>query len=70
MGKGRSACNPVSRSLGREVNPVTFEPETDYLLHRYLRTVRSKHDPERRARMEDLRDDEPLFLSRRGTTFG
>jgi hypothetical protein len=28
--------------------------------------VRSKHDPERRARMEDLRDDEPLFLSRRG----
>jgi hypothetical protein len=28
--------------------------------------VRSKHDPERRARMEDLRDDEPLFVSRRG----
>ncbi len=53
-------------SLGREVKPVTFEPEADYLLHRYLRTVRSKHDPERRARMEDLRDDEPLFLSRRG----
>ena len=53
-------------SLGREIKPVTFEPETDYLLHRYLRTVRSKHDPECRGRMEDLRDEEPLFLSRRG----
>jgi len=53
-------------SLGREIKPVTFEPETDYLLHRYVRTVRSKHDPECRGRMEDLRDEEPIFVSRRG----
>ena len=36
------------------------------MLHRYVRTVRSKHDPECRGRMEDLRDAEPLFLSGRG----
>jgi hypothetical protein len=53
-------------SLGREIKPVTFEPKTDYLLHRYVRTVRFKHDPKCRGRMEDLRDEEPLFLSRCG----
>src|ERR1700687_527571 len=53
-------------SLGREIKPVTFDPETDYLLHRYVRTLRSNHDPDRRARMEDLRDEAPLVLSRRG----
>jgi integrase len=54
------------RSLGREIKPVYFEPETDYLLDRCVRTARSKHDPKRRARMEDLRNEEPLFLSRCG----
>jgi site-specific recombinase XerD len=53
-------------SLGREIKPVTFEPETDYLLHRYVRTMRCTHDPERHMRMEDLGDEAPVFLSRGG----
>jgi hypothetical protein len=53
-------------SLGREVKPVTFEPETDYLLHRYVKTERAAHDRQRRTRMDDLQDEEPIFLSRRG----
>jgi site-specific recombinase XerD len=53
-------------SLGREIKPVSFEAETDYLLHRYVRTERSRHDRERRTHIDDLRDEDPLFLSRRG----
>jgi site-specific recombinase XerD len=53
-------------SLGREIKPVSFEAETDYLLHRYVRTERCRHDGERRASIDDLRDRDPLFLSRRG----
>jgi len=53
-------------SLGREIKPVSFEIETDYLLHRYVRTERSRHDRERRTRIDDLRDEDPLFISRRG----
>jgi site-specific recombinase XerD len=53
-------------SLGREIKPVSFEADTDYLLHRYVRTERSRHDRERRDRIDDLRDEDPLFLSRNG----
>jgi site-specific recombinase XerD len=53
-------------SLGREIKPVSFEAETDYLLHRYVRTERSRQDRDHRARIGDLRDEDPLFLSRRG----
>jgi hypothetical protein len=31
-------------SLGREIKPVSFEAETDYLLHRYVRTERCRHE--------------------------
>jgi site-specific recombinase XerD len=53
-------------SLGREIKPVSFEAETDYLLHRYVQTERSRHDREGRNRIDDLRDEDALFLSRRG----
>ena len=53
-------------SLGREIKPVSFEAATDYLLHRYVRTERCRHDGERRASIDDLRDQDPLFLSRGG----
>jgi integrase len=54
-------------SLGREITPVTFEAETDYLLHRYVQTERCRYDRERRSRIADLRDEDPPFLSRRGS---
>ena len=48
------------------ITRISFETETDYLLHRYVPTERRRRDAERRVSIDDLRDQDPLFLSRRG----
>jgi integrase len=64
---GVSALVRTKGSLGRETKPIHFEAETEDLLQRYIRTDRVASDREHRRRLEELRDTDALFLSRRGT---
>ena len=45
--------------------PIWCSAETREQLHRYIARDRSQLDPHRRTRLEQLDDDEPIFLSRR-----
>lgn len=53
-------------SRGREVKEISLTDETEALLHRYISRERAKLDPLGRRRLDQLADDEPVFLSRRG----
>jgi integrase len=71
--RGRSMLVGVSAllrdkgSLGIENKPVRILPETEALLQRYIRGERAHDDPHGRSKLEELADDAPIFLSRRGT---
>ena len=56
---------------GIEDKAISFEgrPDITQLVERYVRRERSHIDPQHRTRVENLADDEPLFLTRRGTGF-
>ena len=45
--------------------PIWCSADTREQLHRYIARDRSQLDPHRRTRLEQLGDDEPIFLSRR-----
>jgi integrase len=56
-------------SCGREEKTIYFTPAIERALIRYVRTERSRHDPHGRKRIDQLADNEPLFLTRRGTAY-
>jgi hypothetical protein len=55
--------------MGREEKTIYFTPEIEQALVQYIRTERARHDPQGRKRLEQLADDEPVFLTRRGTSY-
>jgi integrase len=56
-------------SLGREEKVIYFTPAIERALFQYIRTERARHDPQKRKRLEQLADHEPIFLTRRGTPY-
>lgn len=58
-------------SYGREVKTIDFSaaPVVQRALTRYLREERPRHDPHGRTRLADVADDEPFFLTDRGTPY-
>ena len=56
-------------SRGREEKTIHFTTSVERLLLDYIRTERAKYDPQGRKRLEDLGDDDPLFLTRRGKPY-
>jgi len=54
--------NKGDHTLGK---PIWCSADTREQLHRYIARFRSQFDPRRRTRLEQLDDDEPIFLSRR-----
>ena len=80
-GKGlRQAHNPkigidifaFVRNKGEHVanKPIWCSAETREQLRRYLARERSKLDSQARTRLEELGDDDPIFLSRRKRQLG
>ncbi len=65
---GRALVNNKG-SCGREEKTIYFTEAIEECLLRYIRTERAKHDPGGRKRLEELADDEPLFLTQRGTAY-
>lgn len=73
--RGRSRVTGVSalvpnKGTQREIKPIRFEPETDRLLQKFVRVQRSRFDPQRRTRIDELDDVDPIFLSRYGRRLG
>jgi len=60
------------RNKGDHVSnkPIWCSAETREQLRRYLARERSKFDAQRRNRLDELGDDEPIFLSRRKRQLG
>ena len=56
-------------SHGREEKTIHFTTSLDRQLLRYIQTERAKYDPQKRKRLEDLDDGDPLFLTRRGKPY-
>lgn len=58
-------------SRGREEKTIYFGavPQIPQLIAQYVRTERARADPAHRTRLADLGDDEPLFLTNRGTGY-
>jgi len=58
-------------SHGREEKTIYFGavPQIPRLIEQYVRVDRARADPARRTRLSDLGDDEPLFLTNRGTGY-
>jgi integrase len=54
--------NKGDHTLGK---PIWCSADTREQLHRYIARDRSQLDAQRRTRLEQLGDDEPIFLSRR-----
>jgi site-specific recombinase XerD len=70
--KARHACQALvtnKGSQGREEKRIYFTETIERLLLKYLRTERAKVDPEGRKRLEQLCDDESLFLTKAGTPY-
>ncbi len=75
VGGYRSACH-AGRALvknkgsrGREEKTIYFTPTIERLLHQYIRTERASSDLHGRARLEELDDHDPLFLTRTGKPY-
>jgi hypothetical protein len=71
-GGWRSACH-MGRALvknkgsrGREEKLIYFTEVIEEHLHRYIRTERGEHDSQGRKRLDQLADEEPLFLTEGG----
>jgi integrase len=56
-------------SCGREEKTIYFTPAIERALIQYVRSERARHDPHGRKRIDQLADNEPLFLTRRGTAY-
>jgi Phage integrase family len=56
-------------SCGREEKTIYFTSAIERALIQYVRTERARHDPHGRKRIDQLADNEPLFLTRRGTAY-
>ncbi len=54
---------------GREDKRIYFTSSIEAALHRYLRTERAKYDPQRRKRLDQLDDADPIFLTEAGTSY-
>lgn len=70
--KARHACQALvtnKGSMGREEKTIYFTPEIEQVLIQYIRTERARHDSQHRKRLEQLADDEPIFLTKRGTPY-
>ena len=68
--KAKHACRAKvtdKGSCGREEKTIYFTPAIERALIQYIRTERARHDPRGRKRIDQLADNEPLFLTRRGT---
>jgi integrase len=50
--------------------PIWFSDDTRERLFRYIARERSKHDPQRRTRLDQLGDEEAIFLSTRKKQLG
>jgi integrase len=50
--------------------PIWFSDDTRERLFRYITRERSRHDPQRRTSLEQLADDEAIFLSNRNKQLG
>jgi len=70
--KDKHACRAKvtdKGSCGREEKTIYFTPAIERALIQYIRTERARHDPHGRKRVDQLADNEPLFLTRRGTAY-
>jgi integrase len=70
--KDKHACRAKvtdKGSCGREEKTIYFTPAIERALMQYIRTERARHDPHGRKRLDQLADNEPLFLTRRGTAY-
>src|SRR5216110_171100 len=56
-------------SRGREEKLIYFTTVIEEQLQKYIRTERSQYDLQKRKRLEDLDDRDPLFLTMRGTAY-
>ena len=74
-GGWRSACH-MGRALvknkgsrGREEKLIYFTDVIEEQLHTYVRTERAEYDPKGRKRLDQLADEEPLFLTEDGKPY-
>ena len=74
-GGWRSACH-MGRALvknkgsrGREEKLIYFTDVIEEHLHTYVRTERAEYDPKGRKRLDQLADEEPLFLTEDGKPY-
>lgn len=70
--KDKHACRAKvtdKGSCGREEKTIYFTLAIERALIQYIRTERARHDPRGRKRIDQLADNEPLFLTRRGTAY-
>ena len=70
--KDKHACRAKvtdKGSGGREEKTIYFTPAIERAMIQYIRTERARHDPHGRKRIDQLADNEPLFLTRRGTAY-
>jgi integrase len=58
-------------SYGREIKTIYFarNPRVEQALSTYIDQVRPLHDRQKRSSLMDLADQEPLFLTERGTSY-
>ncbi len=58
-------------SMGQEIKTIYFthNPKVDVALMTYLEHMRPLHDPQGRRRLAEMGDQEPLFLTERGTPY-
>jgi len=75
IGSYRKACH-AGRALvknkgshGREEKIIYFTDVIEAQLLTYIRTERAKHDPQRRKQLDQLGDEEPLFLTEDGNPY-
>lgn len=70
--KDKHACRAKIIDKGsceREEKTIYFTPAIERALIQYIRTERARHDQQGRKRIDQLADNEPLFLTRRGTAY-
>lgn len=74
-GGWRSACHMGQAlvknkgSRGREEKLIYFTDVIEEHLHTYVRTERAEYDPKGRQRLDQLADEEPLFLTEDGKPY-
>jgi hypothetical protein len=58
-------------SMGREVKTIYFahNPKVELALTTYIEHIRPLHDPQGRKKLAQVSDQEPLFLTERGTPY-